>query len=433
MDILTANDKQACYPPSFYAENTVFPEKRLEAMGDLECDVCVIGAGYTGLSSALHLAEKGYKVVVLDAHRVGWGASGRNGGHVGNGQRVGQSNLEKIVGDNLAHTLWDMGLESVDLVCSLVKQHGISCDLRHGIIHACHKQRLVSHSHRDAENLQKKYGYDQIETLDKDRIRSIVSSKAYYGGTLNTGSAHLDPLAYVLGLAKAAERAGATIHENSRVTKVDEGDPARVRTALASITAKFVVVATNGYHGDLFATLSNNVMPINNYIVATQPLSQQFADQLINGEYAVADSKFVINYFRISEDRRLIFGGGESYGYRFPRNIASKVSKQMLEVYPRLAGTRIDYAWGGTLGITMNRLPYVVRIGGNILSAAGYSGHGVATATLAGSILAEAIDGQATRFDVLSQIPARKFPGGITFRHPLLVLAMFWYSLRDRF
>lgn len=432
MDILTANDTPACYPPSFYASKAPIPAQRPDVTGDLDCDVCVIGAGYTGLSSALHLARKGYKVTVLDAHRVGWGASGRNGGHAGNGQRVGQTDLERIVGEDRARLLWDMGIASVDLVRDLVSRHDIACDLGRGIIHACNKPGAVASSHRNAENLRTKYDYDQIEVLDRGRLRSIVGTDAYHGGTLNTGSAHLDPLAYVLGLARAAEAAGAVIHENSRVTGVDQGSPATVRTALARIRARFVILATNGYHGDLFPALSQHVMPINNYIVATEPLSQSCADGLIKGGYAVADSKFVINYFRLSPERRLIFGGGESYGYRFPRDIAAKVRRQMLEIYPQLARSRIDYAWGGTLGITMNRLPYVARSGENILSSAGYSGHGVATATLAGSILADAIDGQAARFDILSALPAQKFPGGAALRHPLLVLAMLWYSLRDR-
>ncbi len=432
MDILTVNDKPATYPRSYYADSIPLPPKRAKAKGAASCDVCVIGGGFTGLSAALHLAEKGYQVALLEAHRLGWGASGRNGGQVGIGQRVDQDVLESSFGNARAKELWQLGLESVDLVKSLIAKHEIDCHFVKGVIHTDHRKRFVAHSRAYAEKLRSKYGYDRIEALDQEQVRALVGSPAYYGGTLDWGVGHLHPLAYALGLAEAAETAGAQLFEDSRVTGVQEGDRITVETDSAKISARFLVIGCNGYHGDLFPQISKRVMPINNFIAATEPLSEAEARGLIRDNQAVADSKFVINYFRLSQDRRMLFGGGESYGYRFPTDIAAKVRGPMVEIFPQLAGKRIDYAWGGTLGITMNRLPSFQRMGGNILTAGGFSGHGVAMASLAGAVLAEAVDGQAARFDAFASIPSPAFPGGRLLRKPLLVLAMVWFSLRDR-
>ncbi|MFQ5439538.1 MAG: NAD(P)/FAD-dependent oxidoreductase, partial [Paracoccaceae bacterium] len=235
-----------------------------------------------------------------------------------------------------------------------------------------------------------------------------------------------------LGLGAAARKAGVRIFENSRVESVNAGDPVTIKTKNATIRATHLALGCNGYIGGLEPRVSRRVMPINNYIVATEPLDEATATALIAEDHAVADSRFVINYFRLSEDRRMLFGGGESYGYRFPTDIAALVRKPMLKVYPQLRDTKIDYAWGGTLGITMSRMPHFERINGNILSAGGFSGHGVAMATLAGQIMAEAIEGQATRFDLMAGVPTPRFPGGAILRWPLLVLAMTWFSLRDR-
>ena len=432
MDILTANDRPAVYPQSYYASAVALPERRPPAQGSLRYDVCVVGAGYTGLSTALHLAQRGYSVAVLDANRAGWGASGRNGGHVGTGQRVSQGALEELVGKDRARTLWDMGLEAVALVRRLVERHAIDCDLGNGIIHACHKPRGVARAAAHVDLLRNDYGYDLIEALDRDRVREHVGSPVYHGGSLDRGSAHLQPLAYALGLARAAQDAGVHLYEHSRVRRLVGGDPVALVTDEATVSARHAVLALNGYHGDLVPALSRRIMPINNFVAATERLPEDLAAELLPHGHAVADSRFVVNYFRMSADRRLIFGGGESYGYRFPADMAGKVRRAMLGIYPQLAGVRIEHAWGGTLAITTNRLASFQRLGPNILSASGYSGHGVPTATFAGSVLAEAIDGQASRFDLLSSLRIAPFPGGVALRYPLLVLAMTWYALRDR-
>lgn len=432
MDLLTANDRPGEYPRSWYAETATPLPPQPVAAGEIACDVCVIGGGYTGLSAALHLAERGYDVVVLEAQRLGFGASGRNGGQVNNGQRQDQDWLEKTLGREMARVLWDMSLESVALTRDLATRHAPEAGWRDGVIWSAHRARHVQGYHDYAEKMARDYGYDGMRPLDLAQMRDLVGSKAYHGGLINMGGGHLHPLRYVLGLARAAQAAGARLYEGSRVTALHNGDPALVETAQAKVRARFVIVAGGGYLGGLDAHTAARVMPINNFIAATRPLTAEEQDAVLKGGHAVADSKFVVNYFRLSDDGRMLFGGGESYGYRFPADIAAKVRGPMAAIFPQLADVEITHAWGGTLGITVNRMPNFQRLAPNVLTASGYSGHGVAMATLGGRMLAEAIAGQAERFDVMASVPTHRFPGGALLRWPILVAAMLWFSLRDR-
>ena len=431
MNLLYSNDRRGEYPASWYAatahELPAFPA--LE--GEARADVCVVGAGYTGLSAALHLAEAGLSVVLLEAQRVGFGASGRNGGQLGSGQRLAQDELEAIVDQAEAPKLWQLGEDAKDLVKHLIARHRIDCDLKPGVAWAGSSRGDVNHLHEYAGLLQNRYGYDQIEALDAEAFHAICPSPDYRGGVMDWGAGHLHPLNFALGLARAARDAGVRIHEGSEVLQIEEGRPARVRCTGGTVTADHVVLACNGYLGGLNRKVAGRVMPINNFVVATEPLGDEAA-KVLTRDIAVADSRFVVNYFRLSADKRLLFGGGESYGYRFPADIAAKVRKPMAEIYPHLKDVKIDYAWGGTLAITMKRLPYLARLAPNILSASGYSGHGVGTATHAGQLMAQAIRGEAEGFDTMARMPNTPFPGGPALRNPLLVLAMTWFSLRDR-
>ena len=430
MNLLFANDRAGQYPASYYA-GTAAPLAPFAALqGQAVADVCIVGGGYTGLSAALHLAQRGFSVILLEAHRVGFGASGRNGGQVGSGQRRDQDDLERMVGLPHARRLWDMAEEAKALVRSLVADHAMPIIFYPGVAHACYTDREVSASHAYADLLRRDYEYDQLETLDRAGIRALIGSDAFRGGAIDRGAGHLHPLNYAIGLAQAAAKAGVRICETTLVDAVEPGPSPVVRAALGHVVADHVILACNGYLGGLEPKVAARVMPINNFIVATEPLGEQARD-ILSEPVAVSDTKFVVNYWRLSEDDRLLFGGGESYGYRFP-DILRTVRKPMLQIYPQLADARIDYAWGGTLAITMNRMPCFLRLGPNILSASGYSGHGVAMATLAGKVLAEAVAGQAERFDVMASVPQPRFPGGAALRWPFLVLAMVWYSLRDR-
>jgi len=432
MDLLTANDRPGEYPQSWYAETAQPLPLQPRAQGDMACDVCVIGGGFTGLSAALHLAERGYDVILLEGQRLGFGASGRNGGQVGTGQRQDQDWLEGKLGKSMARALWDLSLESVALVRDLAARHAPDAGFAPGIIHAAHKPGFVPDMHAYAEKMARDYGYDQIRPLSRDEMRAMVGSPAYHGGEIDMGGGHLHPLRYALGLAQAAKAAGVRLHEQSRVVAMTKGDPALVETDNARITARFVALGCNGYLGGLEPQVAARVMPINNFIAATRRMTDTERRTIIRDNHAVADSKFVINYFRFSDDNRLLFGGGESYGYRFPANIAATVRKPMEAIFPQLKGIEITHAWGGTLGITLNRMPHFERLSGNVLSASGYSGHGVAMGTLGGKLLAEAIAGQAERFDLMAGVPSPRFPGGASLRTPLLVAAMLWFSLRDR-
>ena len=425
MNLLHVNDRPGEYPPSFYAA-TATPFAALPALaGDVTADVCVVGAGYTGLSAALHLAQRGFRVVVLEAQRVGFGASGRNGGQVGSGQRQDQDWLEKSLGKARARALWDLAEEAKALVKTLCAAGGVP--YAPGVAVACHHEGEAREARAYAEKLSRDYAYDQIEVLDQDRIRGLIGSAAFKGGTLDRSAGHVHPLNYALALARAALAAGATIHERSEVTALQEG---LVTTAKGRVRARHILLACNGYLGDLQPRVAARVMPINNFILATEPLGAA-AKTVLSENIAVYDTRFVVNYWRLSEDNRLLFGGGESYGYRFP-DIVKTVRKPMLEIYPQLKDARITHAWGGTLAITTNRMPCFAKPLPGVLSASGYSGHGVAFATLAGKIMAEAVAGSEERFDLMASVPQMPFPGGAALRHPLLVLAMLWYGMRDR-
>lgn len=431
MNLLFSNDQRGSYPSSWYAASTEQLAPFEPLRGETRADVCVVGAGYTGLSTALHLAELGYDVAVVEAHRVGFGASGRNGGQLGSGQRVDQETLEARHGEAIAAKMWHLAEDAKALTKELIAKHDIACHLRPGIAELGFNAAQTQELHDYAKRLQDKYGYKHARPLSPEEAHEICPSPAYHGGMLDSDAAHLHPLAYALGLARAAIKAGARIYENSHVHHIKEGKEAVVQTDRGRVIASHVVLAGNGYLGRLNRKVAAKVMPINNFIAATEPLGADTA-KVLTQDVAVADTKFVINYFRLSHDGRLLFGGGESYGYRFPKDIQGKVRKPMTEIFPHLQDVRIDFAWGGTLGITMKRMPYLARLAPNMLSASGYSGHGVGSATQAGKLMALAIHGQAEGFDTYAALPTPSFPGAGMLRTPLLTLAMSWYALRDR-
>ncbi|PCJ71726.1 MAG: FAD-dependent oxidoreductase [Rhodobiaceae bacterium] len=427
------------HPQSYYAATMTDTAETNALEGDLSCDVCIIGAGYTGLSAALHLAERGYDVIVLEAARIGWGASGRNGGQLGTTHRKDQAELEKLMGMGPARDMWALAQESVATVKSLIEKYKIDCDLTPGVLHAAWKKGDMSWLREEAEHMAATYGYDKLRIVERDEIRTMVASERYWGGVLDENGAHLHPLNYALGIARAAKSHGVRIFEKSRVLNVTHDAPAKIVTAKGSVTAKQVVLACNGYLGNLERRVSGYIMPINNFIIATEPLGEAGAKALIRDNVAIQDTKFVVDYYRLSADGRLLFGGGENYSSRFPRDIASFVKKPMLRVFPQLKDTRIDYAWGGTLAITMKRLPQFGRLAPNMFYGHGYSGQGINIATLGGKLLAEAVAAEAEgtggapeRFDLMASIKAMPFPGGTLLRYPGLVAGMLFYALKDR-
>ncbi|MFW2542140.1 NAD(P)/FAD-dependent oxidoreductase [Primorskyibacter sp. 2E107] len=430
MNLLYANDVKGEYPVSWYAETAPTIERFRPLQGAAKADVCVVGGGYTGLSAALHLAEAGMDVVLLEAQRVGFGASGRNGGQLGSGQRLDQMKLEAMVGRDTARLYWDLGEDAKALVRDLIARHRIDCHLKDGVAWSGTSQGSVRDLHRYADHMSRHYDY-AMEVLDSDAFAALCPSPAYKGGVLDMGAAHLQPLTLAIGLARAAEAAGVRICERSEVHDIRDGKTVRIATNGGHVTADHLILACNGYLGGLAPKVAARVMPINNFVVATEPLDERCAEVLTR-DVAVADDLFVVNYFRLSHDGRLLFGGGESYGYKFPKDIRAVVRKPMLQIFPQLADVALDYAWGGTLAITMKRLPHLARLSDTTLSAGGYSGHGVGNAIQAGKLMAEAVKGQSAGFDAFAALPTPRFPGGPGLRTPLLVLAMSWFAMRDR-
>jgi gamma-glutamylputrescine oxidase len=399
----------------------------------VRADVCVIGAGFSGLSAALHLAERGYRVVVLEAERVGYGASGRNGGQVGSGQRRDVDMLERSFGRDTARLLWDMAEEAKGLVRSRIEGHGIDCDYRPGNLLGITRARFVRGIAEEAEHLARHYDYAHLEMLSLGQVRSLVDTADYVAGRLDHGGGHLHPLRFALGLARAARQAGAVIHESSPVTAIQWATPNRIRTPAGEVQARYVLVCTNAYTDPaLEPRMSGRVLPIVNHVLATAPLGEARARALIPAGCCVHSTRFVVDYYRLSEDGRLVFGGGETYGARPPPDLKGFVRRYMLRVFPQLHDAAIHYAWSGWLAVSMDRMPEFGRIGDSGYFVQGFSGHGVALTQLAGRLLAEAVDGDASRFDVFARIPHRRFPGGPWLRHPLMVAGMLWYALRDR-
>ena len=399
--------------------------------GDTSADVCVIGAGYTGLSAALHLAQRGYKVAVLEAQKVGWGASGRNGGQVCPGHNKEHSYMQAKVGKKDADALWQLSLDSVQLVKDLVAEHKIPCDLKPGIAYVAARPSDVGWIHKSASYMQDELGYDGISHLSTEQVQEMLGTDQYYGGKFWKDAAHLHPLNYALGLAKAAKAAGAEIYEDSAVLDYSGDKEVVVRTAKGNVKARYVLLACNGYLDKLEPRIAGKIMPIKSLMLATEPLSDEMCKRINRDDIAVADSKFAVNYFRLSCDNRLLWGGRETYTGRMPADVGTYVRGTMLRRYPYLKDVKVDFGWGGQLAITMNRQPHFERIKDNIFVAQGYSGHGVALATLGGKLMADAIATSAEQFDVFARFPTPTFPGGTLLRKPGMVAGMLWYAMRD--
>jgi len=406
--------------------NAFAPAFKLE--GEISADVVVIGGGYTGIHAALNAVERGFSVVLLEAGKIGWGASGRNGGQMIPGWRKGAVELIATFGEARAKVMCDLGLEARALTLARISKHKIQCDLReNGHLTLASKPADLNWMRAEVEALSKTMGYSGSRVVSAEEARAVADAPGFHGGLRDGGGGHLHPLNYALGLAGAARDAGVQLYEGSRVLRVDTSEGVVAQTEAGVVRARYGVMACDALLGDLDARLAVRIMPVANYLVATAPLT----DLPVRDDLAVSDSRFVVNYFRMSADGRLIFGGGERYTPHPPSDIAAFGRKHMGGVFPQLANAAIDYAWGGLVSISMSRLPHVGRFG-DLFFAHGYSGQGVLLPALTGKVLAEAMAGTAERFDVLASIAPPEFPGGAALRSPLYVLGMLWYALRDR-
>jgi gamma-glutamylputrescine oxidase len=419
--------------PSYYAASigALSTTLREALRGSTSVDVVVVGGGLAGCSTALHLAKRGYRVALLEARFVGYGASGRSGGQTIFGLAVGQQALAAQVGKEDARRLFDLSVDALDLTQALIRDYHIDCDYHPNHIHVAVKPRHVTELQQWVRELHEDYNYPSASMLDREQLRTHLRSDRYLAGLIDSRSGHLHPLKFTLGVARAAESAGAVIYENSEVLRYEDGGDVRVHTAQGSIRCKHLVLCGNAYIGNVAPRLARRILGVGTYIIATEPLAAEQARALLPSNAAVADINWILDYFRRSDDHRILFGGRVSYSSVQPLHLAESMRKRMVRVFPDLADVKVAYAWGGYLDITMSRAPDFGRLAPNVFYLQGFSGHGVTLTGLAGKLVADTIAGTAERFDVFTRIPHRDFPGGPVFRRPSLVLAMLYYRLRD--
>lgn len=421
---------------SFYEASVQRPPPLPPLAGHVAADICVIGGGYAGLSAALELAERGYSVVLLEAQRLGWGASGRNGGQVLVGFGYGgEEAIERQLSKEEARRAWDASVSGVELVRDRIDRYRIDCDYTSGALSLAVKPGKMRALDAWARQAVERYDYP-LRWIAPQEMPDWIASQRYYAGIADDRSGHLHPLKYCLGLAKATRQAGVAIYEDSPVFRLERGAHPVAKTAQGQVKARFVILAGNVYlaeYGDLAPKLSARIMPVGTYMIATEPMGQARADALLPHRTAVSDTNFALDYFRLSADTRLLFGGGDSYTGTTPGNLIARLRKRMLGVFPQLSDLAIEYAWGGFVDITRNRAPDLGRLDPNVYFLQGFSGHGLAFSGMAGQLVARAVAGQAEQFDLFARIKHRRFPGGALMRTPALVLGMLYFRLRDAF
>ena len=415
---------------SYYAATANDDATYAPLRGDVNADVCVIGAGFTGIATALRLAERGYDVRVLEANRVGWGASGRNDGQMIGGF-AGETHLLKTLGKSFEETLWELRWAGHEIIRDRVQTYGIDCDLKLGYIDVAIKPRHLRACEDEFARLERHGFPHEYRLLSAAETQDTLGTKAYIGGLINMGNGHLHPLNLCKGEARAAVSLGTTIHEGSRVTGIVNGSRTRVLTDGGSVTADFVVIAGNAYHA-LDPALRNVMLPVGSFIAATEPLPPETVARINPLDLAVCDANFVLNYYRLSADRRLLFGARLNYFGENSKVIARRQRRNIRRLYPELADVRIDYAWGGRIGVPYHRSPVIGRLAPNVFYSQGYSGHGVNITHVAGELLADAIAGTAERFDVMAGVKPQPIPGAHWFNRPIVALAVLYYQIRDK-
>jgi gamma-glutamylputrescine oxidase len=417
---------------NYYRASLAAPPARPRLSGDVRANVCVVGGGFTGLSAALHLANAGARVALIEADTIGYGASGRNGGQIHTGYRQTQARLERWLGKGHARDLWNLSEESKSLIRELVDQYGIDCGLKSGLVIAADDRAATRALADDTEYLESTYDYP-ARMMDADETASVLGTKAYLAARFDPGGGHLQPLAFARGVAQAAEQSGARLYEFTRARGIEQTDRGvRVVCDDGTVDAGHAILACDAFTGDLVPEIAPYIAHVESFIAATEPLPDELYNRVLPCDAAVADTRHVLDYYRKSADRRMLYAGREN-SLTLPRDIAAIVRPRMERVYPSLKPMRIDYAWRGTVGITRTRMPHFGRLGERVLFAHGYSGQGVALANLGGKVLAEAAMGNAERFDVLARVPAKRFPGAALLRKPLVAAGLIWFKVLDYF
>ncbi len=422
---------RTAHTTSYYAATRHDQLDRAALNSHTETDICIIGAGFTGISSALHLAEAGFNVVVLEAARIGYGASGRNGGQLVNSYSRDIDVIEKNYGSDMGKVLGEMAFEGADIIRQRIQQYDIDCDYKPGGIFAAFNKKQL-HELEQQQKLWQRYGHDQLTLLDNNDIRKEIASDVYCGGMLDHRGGHMHPLNLLLGEVAALEKQGGKVFEDSKVIGLERGEKPVIKTAQGSVTANYVLVAGNAYLGGLIPELAAKSMPCGTQVITTEVLPQALADSLIPNGHCVEDCNYKLDYYRMTRDNRLLYGGGVTYGGGDPASIERFLRQHVEKTFPQLKGVKFDYSWGGDFLLTMSRLPQFGRITPQIYYAQGYSGHGVTTTHLAGRLIAEAIKGQAERFDAFASLKHYSFPGGQMLRAPYTAIGALYYGLRDK-
>jgi gamma-glutamylputrescine oxidase len=419
------------HPPSYYAATASDKAVRPRLEGEVTADICIIGAGFTGISAGLALAERGYAVVVLEAERIGFGASGRNGGQIVNGYSRDLQVIEKRYGAEKASALGVMSLEGGNIIRERIKKYGINCDHQPGNFLAAFSDKQLREM-EETKTTWERHGHPGLQMVDRAGVDRIVASDRYVGGLVDHLGGHIHPLNLVLGEAAALEKLGGRIFEFSRVTTVEDGALPVVRTDAGLVRCGTVLVCGNAYIGGLLPEIGGKIMPVSSQQIATAPLGEGVVARLLPANYCVEDANYILDYFRRTTDHRLLYGGGVGYGGSDPASLAGFIRPKLERTFPELKGVEIEFAWSGQFALTLTRIPHVGRLSPQIYFSHGDSGHGVTTTHLLGVVLAEAVAGLSERFDVWSSLPYLPFPGGHAFRVPLTMLGALWYDLRDR-
>ena len=414
------------HAPSYYAATANWQTDYPELEGAIEADVAIVGGGFSGVATAVELSERGYKVVLLESNRIGWGASGRNGGQIIGGYGQNPGAFRSTIGSEGVDIVEGMGVECVDIIKQRIEKYNIDCDLKWGYCEVGLKKRHLKSYQQWAED------DPAMRLLDQDKIKEYVNSELYLGGYYREDWGHIQPLNLCLGEAKVAQSLGANIFENSQVTNITYGDNPVVTTQKGSVKAGHVILCGNAYMGKLVPYLDARVLPATSCIIGTEPLSDEQLQQTMVRDVAVCDSRTALDYYRLSADKRLLFGGLSNYTGLEPANAEAVMRNKMAKVFPSLKNVKIDYSWSGRMGISVRRMPQIGRIkNSNILYASGYSGHGVAPTHMTGRLLAEAVDGNTHRFDIMNKMFHLPWPGGKLLRRPAMAAGMMFYKIRD--
>jgi len=415
---------------SYYAATRKPESNYPELSGEQRCDVAVVGAGFTGVSAALHLVERGYDVALIEANRIGWGASGRNGGQLIGGF-VDADKIGKRFGIEASNMARQMGFESRDILVQRVEKYSIDCDLKYGFLDVAMRDRDMRDFESYLEDKMRANYPHELRIIPQSEMPKYLGTDHYIGGLADYGNGHLHPLNLCIGEARAAHELGAKVFEQSRVTRIRHGEKPVVETESGRMRANKVVLAGNAYLANTEPRIRNRIIPAGSYIIATEPLSESLARELLPADMAYCEQTIGLNYFRLSPDKRMLFGGMCNYSGRDPKSITASLRPKMLKIFPQLKNLSIDYEWGGTIAISVNRIPQFGRIEGNTYYAQGYSGHGVAPTHLAGKMLADAVAGDSEQFDMFSKVRHWWLPGGKWFANPAMALGMMYYRLKE--